>query len=133
MRRSLTTIMLMGMAAAVLMAIAGSMFVGQVGGAEDVKGLRDDLKGLFGRQMVDQDALTIKVRSWEGRTGLVVEYAPVEALTSRRTRLEKHLGRVSTFILAQKEWKTKVDYVLLRAHLGGNRFHEKRYLRTPRE
>ena len=122
----------MGMAAAVLMAVAGSMFVGQVGGAEDVKGLSDDIKGLFGRQMEDPDSLTITVRVWEGRTGLIVQYTPVESLAKRPAYLTRHFGRVSSYILGRQKWKSKVEYVLLRGDIGKGQFFEKRYLRRPR-
>lgn len=132
MSRPLTTIMLMGMAAAVLMAVAGSMFVGQVGGAEDVQGLREDIQGLYGRQMEDPDSLSITVRKWEGRTGLIVEYAPVSSLARRPTYLAKHFGRISSYILGRERWKTRVEYVFLRGDLGNGQFLEKRFLRTPR-
>ena len=131
-KRSLTTIMLMGIIATVLVAFAGSVFVSKVGGAENVKGLEKDLREVFGRQMEDPEALSVKIRSWQESTGLEVTYRPAVRLSLDEPSLRRHMDRVAIHILAREEWKTQAGFVLLRLELDKRRPLEKRYLPTDR-
>lgn len=131
MNRSLMIIFVMGLIATVMLSIFGSFFVGKVGGAEHVTSLRAQLKGVFGVNMKDPEALQVKVKKVEDESGILVEYAPSDRISKDERRLKFHMQRVSGFVLGSRRLRKHAQFVVLRLHLPNGKTVEERYDRSP--
>jgi hypothetical protein len=127
MRRSLTIIMVMGMIAAVLLAFAGSFFVGKVGGAEHVQALRQEILEVYGAAVASPESLSVKVRRTEKETGLEVVFPPVPRLARDERSCRSQMDRIAMFIYGKKRWRRTADFILMRLDLGHGKSVEKRY------
>ena len=127
MRRSLTIIMVMGIIALVMVAFAGSFFVGKVGGAEHVRGLRGEILEVYGLSIADHDQLSVKVRLIEEESGLEVIYSPVARLARDEKSCLRQMDRIANFIYGKKRWRKTAAFVLLRLKVSEGKHLEKRY------
>jgi len=129
--RSLMIIGVMGIVSMVALTMSGSFFVGKLGGADSVLGLRKDISQIFANQMDDPKALKIKVRLLDKKPGLVLEYAPDAELADDDRALSFHMKRVADYILGQRAWRSRAAFVTLRLSLPNGKTVEKRYVRAP--
>jgi hypothetical protein len=127
MNRSLMIIFVMGLIATVMLSIFGSFFVGKVGGAEHITSLKAQLRDIYGVNMKDPKALTVKVTKVGEESGILVEYEPVDRLTKNDRKLEFHMQRVSGFVLGSRRLRKHTHFVVLRLHLPNGQTREERY------
>lgn len=131
MNRSLLTIFLMGVISMVMLSMFGSFFIGKVGGAENVVGLKNDLKQVFGAAMKDPEALKLKVVLDNEESGLLVSYEINPATAAKANSFRFHRLRVINLIYGRSFWKRRAKFVTLRIRLPGGKVHEETF-RGPR-
>jgi hypothetical protein len=129
MNKSLTAIAVIGLLGMLSLTMFGSFFVGKVGGAERVAGLRRDLAEVFGPTMRDPKSLAVKIETREGKTGLHISYAPNDALSKARAKksLDYQVRRLKDYVLRRKYWRKRAAFVHIRLELPGGKIVEEHF------
>ena len=112
----------------VLMAGMGSFFVGKIGNAAMANPLRKELVAIYGHQMEDRDALTVRVKKDESGDGVIVSFTPNSSLSQDKKRRDRQIRRLANHVLGQPDWK-KVAFVEVHLLLPDGKTDDSRFER----
>ena len=128
MKRPLMTMFMIAVVGMLMITFSGSLFVGKIGGAENVSTLRSDLRQIFGARMAKPEELTVRtVPDENGKAGLIIAFAPIPEVAARKGGMEFQMRRIIDFILNEGYWSKKADFIQFQLTLPNGKIQEHRY------